>query len=140
MARSQLVMFDVLLLVLGSSVLITSLYLKVPSADTAFHERLYSERMVLNSVNRSAPILVKYLCEPTQSLHNILTQELNDSLAQMNRPGYSYILVANDIRAYNEVEEVCLERINVVRMSLTTLCGEKEIVLGMWQQGEEVSC
>jgi hypothetical protein len=139
-ARSQIVTFDMLLLALGASVLMVSLYLSVPPVDTSFHERIYSEWMVLNALNRSAPLLAKYLCSPDQNLHDILVQKLTSSLDSMNRDGYSYILAANDIRVYSDVADVCLGRVGVVRINLTTLCGDAEVIFGMWPRGEEVSC
>ena len=140
MARSQLVTFDLLMLVLGSAVLLTGAFLQLPRPDDSFHERTYSQRMVLNSLNRTALLLAKYSCEPSAELHDAVVSELNSSLAAANMQDHSYILAANDIRVYSDVADVCLERIGVVRTNLTTPCGEIEVVFGMWRSGEEVRC
>jgi len=120
----ELLFFALTLLLLSS--------LLIPLEEDFNYDKPYSDEVLLRFMEEHGHGLASYLCGGYWD-----EEQGKESLEEMNRPGYNYILYANlngkEVRLFNEQGSVCLERVMVSRFHLRTVCGETDVLLGFWR-------
>lgn len=126
-----------------SLLVISSSLLLMPLQDNDFRETytwVYNN-MVLESFlnseinNTKVSVLVsELLCNENQEVYELVSPLVGI------KQGMNYILYSslnsNELWLYNKQKTVCLERLILNKFNMTTLCGQAEILFGIWHDDE----